>query len=141
MARPSNLACAYSAEGKLNEAARAFRQARELDDTNVQVCSLARPPLLSSLSRLPSPSMLLVCLSLTPTARQHATWPITSRGWYNLRPTQKRAQGSWSKQSTCRDAGVRCFPLISMAGIQLYSAIRAAAYKPGQALLRCSRVR
>jgi cytochrome c-type biogenesis protein CcmH/NrfG len=33
----TNLACAYSGAGRLNDAARAFRHARELDDSNVQV--------------------------------------------------------------------------------------------------------
>jgi tetratricopeptide (TPR) repeat protein len=33
----SNLACAYSAAGRLSDAARAFRHARELDESNAQV--------------------------------------------------------------------------------------------------------
>lgn len=38
----SNLACAYSGAGRLSDAARAFRHARDLDETNTQAtCNLA----------------------------------------------------------------------------------------------------
>lgn len=38
----SNLACAYSGAGRLSDAARAFRHARDLDDSNTQAtCNLA----------------------------------------------------------------------------------------------------